>query len=345
MALRKILESGRIGTVKLRQLPKYEFFDSLLLNDRVSDLMTTSPIVLSEHATMADAKASMRDHRISGIPIVDGEGHLLGLISLENIIIALENSQLEDPVEKHMVKDVVTLKDDMNVTRVIEYFMSYNFGRYPVVDDKGIVVGIVTNGDVILHIFERLGTVYLHNKRRDEILTPTKYLLNPERFVTENCFTYAIESEDYERAGEGSTLLKRYLIDNGLPPDVIRRASISVYEAEVNVVIHANGNGEIKAYIEDDQLYIMVTDTGPGIENIELAMKPGYSTATDEIRSKGWGAGMGLANIKKYTDKMVILSSPEGVKMEITLLYENLSPGKNCINLARMKKKEMDKQE
>ncbi len=306
--------------------------------------MTSSPIVLSEDTTMADAKATMRDHRISGIPIVDGGGHLLGLITLENIIISLENGQMAEPIEKHMVKDVVTLKHDMNVTRVIEYFMSYNYGRYPVVDDKGIVVGIVTNGDVILHILERLGTVYLHNKRRDEILTPTKYLLNPERFVSENCFTYAIESEDYERAGEGSMLLKRHLIENGLPPDVIRRASISVYEAEVNVVIHAFGKGEIKAYIEDDQLYIMVTDTGPGIENVELAMKPGYSTASDEIRAKGWGAGMGLANIKKYTDKMVILSSRNGVKMEMALLFENLSPGKNCINLAS-KRKRMEEKE
>lgn len=328
--------------VKLRKLPKYEFFDSLLLNDRVSDLMTTSPIVLHEHGTMADAKVTMRDHRISGIPIVDAEGHLLGLISLENIIIALEKGQMEDPIEKHMVKDVITLNHDMNVTRVIEYFMSYNYGRYPVVDDEGIVVGIVTNGDVILHIFERLGTVYLHNKRRDEILTPTKYLLNPERFVSENCFTFVIDSDDYERAGEGSTLFKRHLIECGLPPEVIRRASIALYEAEVNVVIHAHGKGEIKAYIEEDSLYIMITDSGPGIENVEMAMKPGYSTASDEIRSKGWGAGMGLANIKKYTDKMIILSSSNGVKMEMTLLYENLSPGKNCINLARKKKEKTE---
>ena len=328
--------------MQLRKLPKFEFFDSLIQNDRVSDFMTTSPIVLYEDNTMADAKASMRDHRISGIPIVDREGHLVGLVSIENIIIALENHQMGEPIKKHMVRDVVSLKDDMNITSVIEYFMSYNYGRYPVIDDDGVVVGIVTNGDVILHILKRLGTVYMHNKRRDEILTPTKYLLYPEKFVHENCFTYVIDSEDYERAGEGSMLMKRYLIEKGLPPEVIRRASIALYEAEVNVVIHAHGKGEIKAYVEDEQIYILVTDSGPGIEDVELAMRPGFSTASEKIREKGWGAGMGLPNIKKYTDKMIILSSSNGVKLEMTLLNTNVGPEKNCINLASKRKRSTD---
>jgi len=313
-----------------KRLPKYELFDSLLHNDHVSDFMSAPPITLPKDATISMAKALMRDHRISGIPIVDGEDHLVGLISLENIIIALENGQMEDPIEKHMVKEVICLTNHMNVTTVIEYLMTYSFGRYPVVDENDMVVGMVTNGDLILHILGRLGTVYLHNKRREEILTPSKYLLNPETFISDNCFTYTIDTTDFERAGEGSTLFKRHLQEKDLPSEVIRRASIALYEAEVNVVIHANGKGEIKAYIDKGQLFILVTDNGPGIENVELAMQPGYSTASNEIREKGWGAGMGLANIKKYTDKVVILSSENGVRMEMVLITRDQDQGKNC---------------
>ena len=91
----------------------------------------------------------MKDHRISGIPIVDVEGYLKGLISLENIIIALEEGRMDDSIEQHMVKEVVCLRDDMNVGSVIEYLMTYSYGRYPVLDDEGKVVGMVTNGDLI----------------------------------------------------------------------------------------------------------------------------------------------------------------------------------------------------
>jgi len=282
--------------------------------------MSTPPIVLPKNATMADAQLTMRDHRISGIPIVDEELHLLGLISIENIIIALENDCMEDPLGDHMVKDVITLTNDMKVTTVVEYLMGYSYGRFPVIDEDNIVVGMVTNGDVIIHILERLGTVYLHNKRRDEILMPSKYLISTKMLTNDQSFTYLIDTKDIERAGEGSQLFKKHLIELGLPASIIRRASISLYEAEVNVVIHAYGKGEIKAYIKDNQLIILVLDEGPGIDNIELAMEPGYSTASDAIREKGWGAGMGLANIKKYTDKVVILSSENGVKMEMVLI-------------------------
>jgi len=184
------------------------------------------------------------------------------------------------------------------------------------------VVGVVTNGDVILHILERLGNVYLHDKRREEILTPGKYLLRPEDMVRDQYFSFNIDSTDLDRAGEGASMFKRYLQQLKLPRALIRRASIALYEAEVNVVIHAQSKGRIKAYIKDDQIFIIVTDSGPGIDDIELAMKPGYTTATDEIRGRGFGAGMGLANIKKYTDKVVILSSEKGVKMEMVLVAE-----------------------
>lgn len=303
-----------------KKMLKYEHFDSLLIHDRASSFMSKPPITLTKDATMADAKTLMRDHRISGVPIVDEEERLIGIVTIENIIISLENNWMDDQIEKHMVKDVVYLTEDMDVTTVVEYLMTYNYGRYPVIDKNDKVVGVITYGDLALHLLERLGNVYLHEKRREEILTPGKYLLNPEAFVSEECFTYVIDTTDLDLAGQGSTLFKKFLQQRGFPTEHIRRASISLYEAEVNVVLHAYGRGEIRAYLRDGQVFILVTDTGPGIDDIELAMQPGYTTAPHEVRERGFGAGMGLDNIRKYTDKLIILSSKAGTRVEMIIL-------------------------
>jgi anti-sigma regulatory factor (Ser/Thr protein kinase) len=116
---------------------------------------------------------------------------------------------------------------------------------------------------------------------------------------------YKVPSDDFSRAGEASGNIKKKLKQLGFPPDVVRRAAISLYEGEINMVIHASG-GVIDALIYPDRMEFVLADVGPGIPDIELAMKAGYSTATDAIRNLGFGAGMGLPNIKEYTDNVTI---------------------------------------
>lgn len=118
---------------------------------------------------------------------------------------------------------------------------------------------------------------------------------------------YDVPGDDFTCAGEASSNLKNKLKQIGFSSDVIRRVSIAVYEAEINMVIHANG-GVIDVDIDSDSIEIVFKDQGPGIADVALAMKEGYSTAPDTIRSLGFGAGMGLPNIKKYTDYMDIQS-------------------------------------
>ena len=114
---------------------------------------------------------------------------------------------------------------------------------------------------------------------------------------------YEISGTDFANAGEASSDFKTLLKKIGVPNDVIRKVSIAMYEAEINTVIHGLG-GYCDAELKPDRVIITFTDNGPGIEDIEKAMQAGYSTATDEIRDLGFGAGMGLPNIKKYTDDM-----------------------------------------
>lgn len=116
---------------------------------------------------------------------------------------------------------------------------------------------------------------------------------------------YDVPGDDFTRAGAASGDVKRTLKQLGVSPNVIRNVSIAMYEGEINMVIHAGG-GEIDVEITEDKILMTLADQGPGIEDVSLAMKEGYSTAPDNIRSLGFGAGMGLPNIKKYSDSFEI---------------------------------------
>ena len=118
-------------------------------------------------------------------------------------------------------------------------------------------------------------------------------------------FHYDVDGENFSSAGQASVEVKKVLRSLGFSPDVIRRVSIAMYEGEINMVIHADG-GVADVEVTPDEIVIVLTDTGPGIANVELALKEGYSTAKDNIRQLGFGAGMGLPNMKKYTDEMQI---------------------------------------
>ena len=116
---------------------------------------------------------------------------------------------------------------------------------------------------------------------------------------------YDVPGDDFTRAGAASGAVKGKLKQLGFRSDVIRRVAIAMYEGEINMVIHANG-GTADVEISDEEITIILSDNGPGIPDVELAMQEGYSTAPDRIRALGFGAGMGLPNIKKYTDDMDI---------------------------------------
>lgn len=121
-------------------------------------------------------------------------------------------------------------------------------------------------------------------------------------------FHYDVPGDDFTRAGEASSSIKKALKQVGLAPDIIRNVAIAMYEGEINMVIHAGG-GQIDVDIAPDAVRMVLKDQGPGIQDISLAMQAGWSTAPDDVRSLGFGAGMGLPNMKKYTDEMKIEST------------------------------------
>ena len=132
-------------------------------------------------------------------------------------------------------------------------------------------------------------------------------------------YHFDVDGNDFSSAGIASVKVKKILRDIGFESDVIRRVSIAMYEAEINMVIHAGG-GTADVEVSDDKIVLVLSDNGPGIADINLAMSEGYSTAPDNIRALGFGAGMGLPNIKRYSDDLKIESElGKGTTLTITV--------------------------
>ncbi len=130
---------------------------------------------------------------------------------------------------------------------------------------------------------------------------------------------YEVNGDDFTRAGETSSKVKKTLNQLGFKPEIVRKVAIAMYEAEINMVIHAEG-GTIDVTISPDEIEVIMQDKGPGIPDIEKAMQAGFSTASSKVRELGFGAGMGLPNIKKYSDVMDIDTRiGEGTKLKIVI--------------------------
>lgn len=130
-------------------------------------------------------------------------------------------------------------------------------------------------------------------------------------------FTYEIPGDDFTRAGEASSDTKNKLKMLGVDHAAIRKVAIAMYEGEINMVIHADG-GRLTVTVSDREIVMVLADKGPGIADIPKAMQEGYSTAPEEVRSLGFGAGMGLPNMKKYSDEFHI-ESKVGIGTTVTM--------------------------
>ncbi len=132
---------------------------------------------------------------------------------------------------------------------------------------------------------------------------------------------YEIPADDLTYAGEASSSVKKVLVQLGIDPAQVKKAAVSMYEAEINAVIHGHG-GAADIEIGNGRILICIEDKGPGIPDLDLAMQEGWSTATDEVREMGFGAGMGLPNMKRYADKLDIETEPgKGTRVMITVMY------------------------
>ncbi len=283
---------------------------------KVEDAMTRRVLTVSPEATMADFREILRANRISGTPVVEN-GKMIGIVTIEDLIKALAAGELHATVRERMHPKPVILYADEPLVHAVSRFSELKYGRFPVIDRAGNLVGIITQGDIVRAMLRRLEINYreeeIHRYRASHIFED---IIADEMALV---LGYRVKPRDFSHAGEASSGLKRTLSRLGIHPAIIRRVAVATYEAEINIVVYSDDGGEIVAEVRRDRIKIEAMDRGPGIPDIELAMKPGWSTAPDWVREMGFGAGMGLPNIKSCADVMK-LESTVGVGTHLTII-------------------------
>jgi len=272
----------------------------LIYQLKIKDVMTTAVLTAQKTDTMRHIQSIMRENRVSGIPIVEDK-HVVGIVSIENLITAMDKGYIDEPLELRMTTDVICLQDDMPLSFAISYLNKYRYGRFPVLNKEHELVGIISSMDVIRTLLVEINR---------EVLRLEKMHKSTERTVPPYSeMEFATTRFDFELAGHASTEIKKALKQRSYDPKIIRRIAIACYELEINQVVHSNG-GVIRCSIQPDKIIITAADTGPGISDMSRALEEGWSTASEYVRSLGFGAGMGLPNTKRVSDEFSLESAP-----------------------------------
>lgn len=280
---------------------------------KVRDVMTRKIFAVTRTCTMRDVQVIMKNNGISGVPVVD-EAHVVGIISMNDIMNAFVEGHMDDEVGRHMVTDVQTLSDEVPLTFAMSAFSKYSFRRFPVVNQKNELVGIITPRNINLALIREL------SRQLDELEDNSAHTAAPDGTRPVFHKIYRLTRYDFEHAGRASAELKAELKERGIPPKIVRRAAIASYELEINIVAHSHG-GTFAVLIDEERVRITANDFGPGIPDVDEAMSEGFSTANDWIRSQGFGAGMGLPNAKRVSDEFDIQSGVEMGTMVKAIVY------------------------
>ena len=260
----------------------------------------------------------MRENRISGLPVCE-EGRLYGIVSVNDIITALDNGWIEDTCEKHMACNLVVLEAGMPISFALRYFNNYTYGRFPVLDSNRKLVGILSQRDVMRALLYELSVEIRKLERKTSNNAPS-HATSEHYFRRE----WAVVRNDLSRAGHAANDIKGILRERKVDRTVARRVAVAAYELEINICIHSHG-GVLVLLISDDTITITAKDRGPGISDIEWACRDGTSTANDWIRSMGFGAGMGLSNSKRVADEFDI-QSEVGKFTKVTCTFKLSKP-------------------
>lgn len=276
----------------------------LLYELRVDQIMTRTLITVTPGDTMHTVKELLRTFRISGAPVVEGD-RLLGIVSVEDVIKALEGGYVDARVGDCMTTEVVTIQSSNMVVEAVKKFARHKYGRLPVVNAEGHLVGILTPSDVTGRLLAMLDQQY--QSREVERPSAPQWLAELQAPGSSMSLRYPVAAGDFGHGGQAASRIKRALVALGLPLPLVRRAAIVAYEQEMNLIIHTHG-GSITVEVGTEKVRLAAEDVGPGIPDVERAMQPGFSTAPDWVREMGFGAGMGLNNIKNSADQFRIHS-------------------------------------
>ena len=284
----------------------------LLQRLRVKDVMRSRDIAsVVRTDSLRYAENLMKRYRISGVPVLE-DRRLFGIVSIQDIIKALEGEWIGETCQKHMSTNLVVLEEDMPLAFAIKYFQNYTFGRFPVLDKDRNFVGIVSQRDVTRVLMQELTNELARLEGKVADTQPREEAKGEGALPYYSMRQFVVVHNDLTNAGKAANEIKKMMKDAGVNNKMIRRIAVAAYELEINICIHSVG-GTLTFVLDDKEAQIVAKDRGPGIKDVEWALRDGTSTANDWIRSMGFGAGMGLANSKRVSDTFEIVSKiPNG---------------------------------
>jgi CBS domain-containing protein/anti-sigma regulatory factor (Ser/Thr protein kinase) len=312
-----------LGDMSTQEITKVQ---ELIYTTRVESVMAPNVIAIDPSSSMGQVKDLMRDKHISGAPVVRGK-QVIGIVTIRDVIRSMEEGKLDFLVTDLMTTDVRTVSKDSIVTDVVKNLGQQGFSRLPVVDQNGDLVGIVTTGTLIRSLLKQMDKSF-QRKEAEKLYTyrASHIFQDISSDDTSLLLRFFVNERDFDNAGKASSLIKRSLQRLMLRPQIVRRVGVAVYEAEMNLVIHTDIGGEITVEVRKDRVNISTVDHGPGIGDLKQVLQPGFSTAPEWIRDMGFGAGMGLANIRRVSDVMKLTSAPgQGTRLEIVFNFLNES--------------------
>jgi CBS domain-containing protein len=288
-----------MSTVEKEPLQSSLRVQELLYGLKISEVMTQKVFAVSRNCTMRDVQLIMKNNGITGVPVVDNR-RVVGFVSMNDVMTALEEDGMSDCVTNRMAGSVQTLAEEMPLSFAISAFNKFSFRSFPVVSKKNELVGIITFRNINLALIRELSRQLreMENQHEQPVDSTSLELVK----------VYSLNRYDFENGGKASSEIKKFLKERGISSKLVRRVAVASYELEINLVAHSIG-GMLSFDITDERVKISSHDRGPGIADVDKALTEGFSTANEWIRSQGFGAGMGLPNVKRVSDEFAIQSA------------------------------------
>ena len=273
---------------------------------KIEAVMQRDVVTVTPQTSILTVKHLLLEHHISGLPVM-ADGKLVGLITISDVIECLEHQNDACLVQEKMAcPPFISVYGDESVVHALNKIAHQHERRLLVFDHQENFIGIITTGDITTGLLKAVNL----GIRQEEIRQyRARHIFEDiESDATSVVLRYHVVGGDFTHGGEASSKIKKAMQRLGANPQDVRKIAIAIYEAEMNLIIHTTRGGHIQAEITPKKMMMTVTDDGPGIPDINRAMEEGFSTSSLTIKALGFGAGMGLPNIKQCMSEMTLES-------------------------------------
>jgi CBS domain-containing protein len=267
---------------------KLTLVNELIYQIKVKEAMSRKVIFFKENATFREIQLKLKEKKISGVPILDDKKNIVGIISIDDVITAFDKGYVDKKITDYMSREVITIPRNFSVVSAINRLEKFKVGRLPVTESSNSkkIVGMITLSDILNRLLVVVQSIA--EKVEDKEIKNTQISHNLIKSIEKKPLRFEVKGDDFDNAGRVASITKKYFQKLGISKDIIRRIAIVCYEAEMNICLHSLG-GSMIIEVNNNNAVIYAHDKGPGIPDVKLALKPGFTTASEKIRALGFG--------------------------------------------------------